>query len=99
MTLLLWLTLAYVVVLVLTLAFGLGAAWIRLRGIDRALCSARDALRAVRDATEPLEQHIEPLREPLFTTVASLEDAAQQLSAAREQFEPFARQPATGRAQ
>jgi septal ring factor EnvC (AmiA/AmiB activator) len=86
-TLLLWLTLGYAVILVLALAIGLTAIWWRLRGIDRALAAARDSLTRVRDATAPLETAIEPMRERMLESARSLQTAARELSAADEGLE------------
>lgn len=80
MTLLLWLTLAYAAVLVLVLAVGLITVWLRLRGIDRALGSARQSLGEVCDATTGLDAALDPLVERLMGTVESLERAASELS-------------------
>lgn len=84
MTLLLWLTLAYTAVLVLTLAAGLTAVWLRLRGIDRALEAAHGSLTETRDATSGLHDSIEPVVQRLMATVGSLEEAAGELREADE---------------
>jgi hypothetical protein len=96
-TVLLWLTLAYAAVLVLTLAGGLTAIWLRLRGIDRALTAARDSLVRVRDASAPLDAAIRPVRERMLDAARSLEQAARELSAADEFVERrFEHEPAGG---
>lgn len=82
MMVLLWLTLAYAAVLVLALAAGLITVWLRLRGIDRALGSARQSLDEVCEATTGLKAALDPLVERLMGTVESLERAATELSAA-----------------
>jgi hypothetical protein len=84
MTLLLWLTLAYAAVLVLALAAGLTAIWLRLRGIGRALTAARDSLARVRDATAPLEAAMTPLQDRMLELAGSLEEAASELVVAGE---------------
>lgn len=84
MTLLVWLTLAYAVVLVAALAIGLTLVWLRLRGVDRALAAARDSLVRVRDSSAGLDDGIRPLRERLLASVEALEAAAEDLVDARE---------------
>lgn len=84
MTLLLWLTLAYAAVLVLALAAGLITVWLRLRGIDRALDSARRSLLETRDATSELDDAIDPLVARLLATVDALQQAAGELVEADE---------------
>lgn len=84
MKLLLWLTLGYAAVLVLVLAVGLVLAWLRLRGIDRALEAARDSLLQVRDASAGLDDRVVPLREPLMAAVGALQHAGEDLSEADE---------------
>lgn len=82
MTVLLWLTLAYAAVLVLALAAGLVTVWLRLRGIDRALGSARRSLVEVEDGTRGLDAAMDPLVDRLLATVESLDRAASELSQA-----------------
>jgi septal ring factor EnvC (AmiA/AmiB activator) len=57
------LTLAYVAVLVPTLATSLTAIWLYLRRIDRALSEASAALAKVRDETRPLGTHLQALQD------------------------------------
>lgn len=84
MTVLLWLTLGYAAVLVIALAAGLTAVWVRLRGIDRALESARKSLVETRAATGGLPESIDPLVQHLMATVESLHEAASELTEADE---------------
>jgi hypothetical protein len=98
-TVLLWLTLAYAAILVLALAAGLTAIWLRLRGIDRGLTAARDSLARVRDATGPLDAAIGLVREPMLETSRSLETAATELATAAEALERRLERAPAGRSE
>lgn len=84
MTLLLWLTLAYLAILVLALAGGLTLVWLRLRAIDRGLAAAHSSLLQVAEASAPLEEEIAPLRDRLMAAIEALETAAEDLTGAGE---------------
>lgn len=96
MTVLIWLTLAYAAVLVLALAAGLTAVWLRLRGIDRALDAARKSLADTRDATSGLHESVDPLVQRLMATVESLEEAASEMTEADERVQERLGAPAGG---
>lgn len=84
MTLLLWLTLAYLAILVLALAVGLTLVWLRLRAVDRGLAAAHSSLLRVAEASAPLEEQIAPLRDRLLAAIDALEVAAEDLTGAEE---------------
>lgn len=99
MRLLLWLTLAYAAVLVLTLAVGLTVAWLRLRSIDHGLAAAHAALVRVEVASASLDDEIAPLRDRLLAAIDALQVAGEDLTGAEERIRERVRATAAGGAE
>jgi hypothetical protein len=84
MTVLIVVTLVYAAILVLALAASLTAILVYLVRINRELDGVRNALASVPAAAEPLGRHLEPLEEPLDSTVEALEMAEKNLARAAD---------------
>ena len=87
MQLLTWLTIAYVVVLVLTLAVGLILILVTLRSVGTKLGQIAAGLKLVETQTAPLNPAMEKLNDSLGTLAGGLQAAESGFTSARQHVE------------